>query len=173
MSLEYHKSVLEEEDGSQSTNGFSNESATTHSPPLSGTASGYVYKATNYHPQEAQSLINFKPNGYNNLINGGESLLSFKQKEYCGWENNLHQWNQITTPRGTSISDPRLIQNFNCIQTASGYNGEKEKLHQGEVSYGWLYSEPNENDPSDNSLQECSGAKEPSFNKRPSMVLIP
>ncbi|XP_054793659.1 transcription factor RHD6-like [Prosopis cineraria] len=181
MALEYHKSVLEEEDG------FSNDSATTHSPsppppPLSGTESGLVYKAISYHPEEAQSLINFKANngGYNTVMNGGESLLSFQQKEYCVWENNngLHQWNQISSPRATT-SDQRLIQDFNCIQTASGHggggsssvandnNGAKKKQQQGESTYGWLYSELNV--PSDNSLQDSSGAKEASFHKRLSM----
>ncbi|XP_054820749.1 LOW QUALITY PROTEIN: putative transcription factor bHLH086 [Prosopis cineraria] len=163
MVLEYHKSVLEEEDG------FSNDSATTHPPPpLSGTGSVLVYKAISYHPEEALSLINFKANngGYNTVVNGGESLLSFQQKEYYVWENNngLHQWNQISSPRATT-SDQRMIQDFNCIQTNN--NGAKEKQQQGESSYGWLYSEPNV--PSDNSLQDSSGAKAASFHKRLSM----
>ncbi|XP_028769850.1 putative transcription factor bHLH086 [Neltuma alba] len=166
MSLEYHNSVRGEE------HAFSNDSAITQyspSPPMSGTGNGFVYKATSNDPEETKSLINFKANGgYSAVINGGESLLSFQQKEYCLWENSgFHQWNQISH---RSNSDPsRLIQDFNCIQTASGYGGPKEQQQQGESSsYGWLYSEPNV--PSDGSLQDSSPrAKEASFHKRPSM----
>ncbi|KAI9100129.1 hypothetical protein K1719_024347 [Acacia pycnantha] len=127
MKLDYHKSsVLEEEDG------LSNNSAIIHHSP---SAHMSVYRATSNHhlagEPAAQSLINFKAN------NGGESLLSFQQKEYCLWENNgLHQWNYQISPR--SNSDPtRLIQDFNCIQTASsGYGSEssKEKQQEKEAS---------------------------------------
>ncbi|KAK4277972.1 hypothetical protein QN277_015885 [Acacia crassicarpa] len=165
MKLEYHKScVLEEEDG------LSNDSAITHHSP---SAPMSVYKATSNHhlagEPAAQSLINFKAN------NGGESLLSFQQKEYYLWENNgLHQWNYQISPR--SNSDPtRVIQDFNCIQTtSSGYgSGSSKEKQQGESSsssYGWLYSEPNI--PSDsNSLHHDSSPteKEASSNKRLSM----
>ena len=173
MKLEYHKScVLEEEDG------FSNDSAITHHSP---SAPMSVYKATSNHhlagEPAAQSLINFKAN------NGGESLLSFQQKELCLWENNNglhHQWNQIISPTRSNNLDPsRLIhQDYNCIQTTSCYGrgSLKEKQHnqqKGESSsssYGWLYSEPNDT----NSLQDSSSiAKEASFNKRLSMVFLP
>lgn len=166
MALEFHKSVLEEEDG------FSNDSAITNSPPLCGNENGYVYKTTSYHhhphPQEPQSLINFKPSN-NILINSGESLLSFQQN------HNLHQWgHQIISPRSSNSDPIRLIQDFNCIQTAST---SKEK-HQIESSYvGWLYSEepnvPCDNNDNNSALQDSSPAKEAAAtHKRLSMVLF-
>ncbi|CAL0301438.1 unnamed protein product [Lupinus luteus] len=173
-----HKSVFEEEHGSKSTNGLSNDSAITHSPPLYGSGIGYVYKGTNtnYQIQEEESVINFKAN---NLMQPNESLLSFQHTRlihnnsylkdnieneyYCGWENNLN--NQIS-PRNTE--DLRLGQDFNCFQTASSYssiiNSAKEKQH-GESSFGWLYSEPTT---LAESLQE-PGAQEQVMKKRPSM----
>lgn len=173
MKLECHKSMLEEEDG------ISNDgSAITHhypSAPMIGTGNGFVYKATSNHlNDESQSLINFN--------SGGESLLSFQQKELCLWENNNglhHQWNQIISPTRSNNLDPsRLIhQDYNCIQTTSCYGrgSLKEKQHnqqKGESSsssYGWLYSEPNDT----NSLQDSSPIAKEAFNKRLSMVFLP
>ncbi|MED6207287.1 hypothetical protein PIB30_034387 [Stylosanthes scabra] len=153
---EYHKSVLEEEDGSQSTNGFSNDSAITHSPPLCG--NGYAYKGTNYQlEEEQQSLIDFKAACYNNLTQvASESLLNFEQNrmvpvntymkdDISVWENNLHhQWSQIS-PRSTS--ELRQVQDSSCFQSSSSsystivVNSAKEKqLHGESSSYGWLYS---------------------------------
>ncbi|KAL5164203.1 putative transcription factor bHLH086 [Glycine soja] len=181
---EYHKSVLEEEDGSQTTNGLSNYSAVTRSPPLCGSRKDYAYKGTNYQLEEAVSLIDFK--GYSNILQASGSLLSFQQnkmvplncylkdngqKEYCVWENNLHQghnhWNQ-TSPRSTR--DMRLVENLNCFQTSSGYspivNNAKEKQH-GQSSSGWLYSAPTI--PNDISSLHKLGAQESVLQKRPSM----
>ncbi|KAE9594396.1 hypothetical protein Lal_00001302 [Lupinus albus] len=172
-----HKSLLEEEDVSKSTNGLSNDSAITHSPPLCGNNGiGYVYKGTNtnYQIQEAESVINFKDN---NLMQPSESLLSFQHNSYlkdnieneyyCSvWENNLHH-NQIISP-SRNTEDLRLVQDFNCFQTASGYssiiNSAKEKQH-GESSFGWLYSEPTT---LAESLQEPA-SQEQVMKKRPSM----
>ncbi|CAJ1865885.1 unnamed protein product [Sphenostylis stenocarpa] len=165
---EYHKSVLAEEDG------LGNDSAVTHSPPLCGSGKGYAYKGTNYQLEEEESLINFK--GYSNLMQTDESLLSFQhnrdtsQKEYCVWENNLHQghnhWNE-TSPRSTK--NMRLVQDFNCFHTASGYssifNNANEKQHV-QSSSGWLYSAPSI--PNDRSLHKL-GAPETVLQKRPSM----
>ncbi|KAF1895017.1 hypothetical protein Lal_00022513 [Lupinus albus] len=174
VNVHHIKSLLEEEDGSQSTNGLSNDSAIPHSPPLCGSGNGYVYKGTNtnYHLEQEESLINF--NG-NNLMHPSESLLSFHLKdkihnEYCVWENNLlqgySQCNQVS-PRNTG--ELRLVQDFNCFQTSSGYssimNCAKEKQY-GESSYGWLYSEPTT---LVDSLQE-PGAQEQVIKKRPSMI---
>jgi len=182
---EYHKSVLEEEDGSRTTRGLSNDSGITHSPPLSSSDKGYTYKDTIYQLDEEESLINFK--GYSNLMQAGESLLSFQhnrlvpnscylkdnsQKEYCVWENNLHQghnhWNQTSS----STKDIRLVQDFSCFQTASGYSSivdnAKEKQY-GEGSSGWLYSAPTI--PNDRSLHKL-GAQETVLQKRPSMVFL-
>jgi len=176
---EYRKSVIEDEDASQTTNGLSNDSGITHSPPLSGCGKGYTYKEKSYQLDEEESLINFK--GYTNLLQAGESLLSFQhnrlvpnncylkdisQKEYCVWENNLHQghnhWNK----------DMRLVQDFNCFQTASGYgsmvDNAKEKQY-GESSSGWLYSAPTI--PNDRNLHKL-GAREMVLQKRPSMVFL-
>lgn len=169
---EHNKSVLEEEDGSQSTKGLSNDSAITHSPPLCGNGNVFYNKGTNYQLEEAESLINFKTSAYSNLMQASESVLSFQHSRL--WENNLHQgynhWNQIS-PRSTS--DLRLVQDFNCFQTASGYssiiNNAKEKQHV-ESSYAWLYSEPTTS--LADSIQE-SGAQEQVMKKRLSMVLLP
>ncbi|KAL1365353.1 putative transcription factor bHLH086 [Arachis duranensis] len=153
---EYHKSVLEEEDGSQSTNGFSNDSAITHSPPLCGNA--YAYKATNYQlEEEQQSLIDFKGSCYNTLTQvASESLLNFEQNRMVPgnsymkddtnvWDNNLHhQWSQIS-PRSTS--ELRPVQDSSCFQSSSSsystiVNSAKEKqLHGESSSYGWFYSQ--------------------------------
>ncbi|KAK7321504.1 hypothetical protein VNO77_32223 [Canavalia gladiata] len=168
---EYQKPVAEEEEGSQSTNGLSNDSASalTHSPPLCGTSNGRVYKSTSYQLEEAESLINFKANEYSNLMQGSESLLSFQQNWLVSKESNLHQgynqWNHIS-PRSTT--DMRLMHNFSCFETATGYgsmfNGAKEK-QCGESSSGWLYSQPNV--PSD-SIHE-SATQELVLRKRSSM----
>lgn len=110
----HHKSLLEEEDGSQNTNGLSNDSAITHSSPsLCGTSNdGYVYhKSTNYQLEEAESLIDFKDSGKSNLMQASGSLLSF-QKEHCVWENDLqhqgyNQWNQIQLGTQESVLKKR------------------------------------------------------------------
>ncbi|RDX94783.1 putative transcription factor bHLH086, partial [Mucuna pruriens] len=145
---EYQKTVVEEEDGSQSTNGLSNDSASaiTHSHPLCG--NGYVHKSTHYQLEEAESLINFKANEFSNLMQGSESFLSFQQSWLFSKECNLHegynQWNHVS-PKSTT--DMRLVQNLSCFETATGYssisNGAKEKQCGESSSSGWLYSEPN------------------------------
>ncbi|KAK7385689.1 hypothetical protein VNO78_31486 [Psophocarpus tetragonolobus] len=141
---EYQKSVVEEEDGSLSTNGLSNDSASaiTHSPPLCGNANEYVHKSTHYELEEAESLINFKANGYNNLMQGSESFLSFQQSDLVSKESNLNegynQWNHVISPKSTT--DMRLVQNVSCFETATGYSS----IFNGESSSsGWLYTEPN------------------------------
>lgn len=173
---EYQKCVVEEEDGSQSTNGLSNDSASaiTHSPPLCSNSNEYVHnKSTHYQLEEAESLINFKANDqYNNLMQGSESFLSFQQSWMFSKESNLHegynQWNHVISPK--SPTDMRLVQNFSCFETSAGYssifNGAKEKQHGESSSSGWLYSEPNV--PSD-SLHE-SAAQELVLKKRSFMV---
>ncbi|CAJ1970832.1 unnamed protein product [Sphenostylis stenocarpa] len=160
---EYQQCGVEEEDGSQSTNGRSNDSASaiTHSPPLCGIGNEYVHKRTRNQLEEAESLINFKANEFSNLMQGSESFLSFQQSWLFSKESNLHegynQWNHVS-PKNTT--DMRLVQDFSCSETATCYssifNGAKEKQHGESSSSGWLYSEPNV--PSD-SLNE-SAAKE-------------
>lgn len=177
----YQKHVVEEEDGSQSNNGVSNDSASptiTHSPPLCGSSNnvnGYVYKRTSYQLEEAESLIDFKANNEysNNIMQlGSESLLSFQQS----WNmvstenNNLHQgysqWNHVVSPKSTT--NLRMVQDLSSY--SSLFNSAKEK-QCGESSYGWLYSEPNV--PGDHSLKESASAsatQESVLRKRSSMV---
>ncbi|KAK7300701.1 hypothetical protein RJT34_11549 [Clitoria ternatea] len=168
---EHQKSLVDEEDGSQSTNGLSNDSASaiTHSPPLCSSGNGYVYKSTSCQLEEAESLINFKVNEYTNIMQGSESLLSFQQIWLTSEESNLHEgynnhWNHVGPRSPTNL---RLMHDFSCFETATGYssmlNGAKEKQH-GESSSGWLYSEPNV--PSSDSL---SATQELALRKRSSM----
>ncbi|KAJ7964510.1 BHLH transcription factor [Quillaja saponaria] len=173
-----HKAMLEEEDGSERTKGLRKNSSISHSSSLCGPANGYVFKDENSQPEDAQSSINFKSGRYNNLMNVNESLLSFQQsglvsnslylknnnqKDDCSvWGNNTdhgQQWNQIS---------PRLLQDFNCFQTACSCSSiaNTAKLNQnGEIPYGLLYSESIS---LADSLQD-SGAHEEVCHKRPSM----
>ncbi|XP_045831980.1 putative transcription factor bHLH086 [Trifolium pratense] len=163
--MSHKKSMIEDEDGSQSTNGLSNDSAsaTTNSTTIcGGSKKGYVYNNTSYELDEEESLINFKGNDeyYNNLMQSSESLLSFQQSwNMVSNENNLQQWNHVSP-------------NFNNFETSSGsygsiFNSTKEKQN-GESSCGWLYSEPNVHCDDDDSLKE-SETHESVLKKRPSM----
>ncbi|AES64351.1 hypothetical protein MTR_2g021380 [Medicago truncatula] len=81
--MSHKKSMIEEEDGSQSTNGLSNDSASasaiTNSPTLC--RKGHVYNNTSYELEE-ESLINFKRNDeyYKNLMQGSESIEKSNEK---------------------------------------------------------------------------------------------
>ncbi|AES71391.1 hypothetical protein MTR_3g073460 [Medicago truncatula] len=80
-----HKKYMIEEEGSQSTNGLSNDSASasasaiTNSPTLC--RKGHVYSNTSYELEE-EFLINFKGNDgyYNNLMQGSESIGKSNEK---------------------------------------------------------------------------------------------
>ncbi|KAK7285244.1 hypothetical protein RJT34_20008 [Clitoria ternatea] len=176
-----YKVMPEEEDGSQTTNGLSNDSAITHSPPLCGSGKGYAYNGTNYHLEEAESLINFK-GGYSNiLMQASESLLSFQQnrlvpnnyylkEDNSVWENNMHQgYNQRNQTSPRSTTELHLAQDFNFFQNSSGcssiVNNAKEKQH-GQSSSGWLYSAQTV---PDGSLKKKSEGHESVLKKRPSM----
>ncbi|BAT81241.1 hypothetical protein LR48_Vigan07g073200 [Vigna angularis] len=143
---EYQKCGVEEEGGSQSTNGFSNDSASAIT----------------------QSLINFKADEFSSLMQGRESFLSFQQSWMFSKESNLHegcnQWNHVSPKNNTA--DMRLVQNFSCSETATCYssifNGEKEKKQCESSASGWLYSEPNVHS---SSLNE-SAAQESVLRKR-------
>lgn len=156
----YQKPVIEEEDGSLSTNGLSNNSASaiTHSPPLCGNGNEYVHKNTHHQLEEAESLINLKANEFSNLMQGSESFLSFQQSCMFSKESNLHEgyneWNHVS-PRSTT--DMRLVQNLSCFEIATA---------NGESSFGWLYSEPKV---SSDTLHD-SAAEELVLRKRSSMV---
>lgn len=149
---EYQKCGVEEEDGSQSTNGFSNDSASAIT----------------------QSLINFKADEFSSLMQGSESFLSFQQSWMFSKESNLHegcnQWNHVSPKNNTT--DMRLVQNFSCSETATCYSsiitGAKDKKQCESSSSGWLYSEPNVHS---SSLNE-SAAQESVLRKRSFMVLF-
>jgi len=169
---EYKKCGFEEEDGSQSTNGLSNDSASaiTQCPPLCGIGNEYVQKSN---LEEAESLINFKANEFSNLMQGSESFLSFQQSWLFSKESNLHegcnQWNHDSPKSNT---DMRLVQNFSCSETATCYssmfNCAKEKQHGESSSSGWLYSEPNAH----SDILNESASQELVLRKRSFMVLI-
>jgi len=177
--MSHKKSMIEEEDGSQSTNGLSNDSASasaiTNSPTLC--RKGHVYNNNTSYELEEDSLINFKGNDeyYNNLMQGSESLLSFQQSWMVSNENNLQQWNHASPKSTTNLC---MVQGFNSFETSSGsygsiFNNAKEKQN-GESSSGWLYSEPNvpcDDDDDDDSLIKESETHESVLKKRSSMVL--
>ncbi|KAJ0043725.1 hypothetical protein Pint_18624 [Pistacia integerrima] len=109
-------------DGSDKKNiAISNNS----SSPSSGTSNGFAFQAETYQPDESHSLINFK-SGYDNFMHANaSSLLSFEQSERSSmWEGNLNhnttnQWNPMNPKYSTS--NPRLMEDFNCFDTASNY----------------------------------------------------
>lgn len=109
-------------DGSDKTNVKNIAISNNSSSPSSGNSNGLVLQAEAYnHPEEPRSSINFK-SGFDNFMHS--SLLSFEQSERSSiWEGNLnhntHQWNQLN-PKYSS-SDPRLVEDFNCFDTASNY----------------------------------------------------
>ncbi|KAM4087742.1 hypothetical protein ACB094_07G018700 [Castanea mollissima] len=153
-------------------------------------SNAFVFRPTHYQPahEEAHSLINFK-NGYGNgnfMHSSCESLLSFEQserssqnsflktnnhkEEYSMWEGHFsdqsYQRNQISSK---CSSEPRLLAEFNCFQTASNYSSitnttTKENQHE-DGAYGWLYSE----EPVDTDRIHESGTHDTSFHKRPHM----
>ncbi|KAI4299577.1 hypothetical protein L6164_033022 [Bauhinia variegata] len=95
---EYHKSVPEDEDGSQSINGFGTDSAITH------------------------SSINFRASGcYYNLMHANESLMSFQQIS-----NGYNHWNQAS-PKGNMeprlVQDINCLQMGSGYSTVAN-NGE-------------------------------------------------
>lgn len=164
------KSLVEEEDGSQTTNGLSNDSASAtalSSPPPPCSNNGYAYKSTNYPPEEAESLIDFKAKECSsNIMQGSESLLSFQQSWLVSNEDNspegYDQWNHVSPKSTTSL---HMMQGFSGY--SSIFNNEKEKQHD-ESSYGWLYSETEV--PGDRLLETAT--RESVLRKRSSMVLL-
>ncbi|WRX22028.1 hypothetical protein QQP08_014515 [Theobroma cacao] len=135
---------------------FSTSSSTSFSSPNSVNSDGLAFRAVNYHPEEAQSLINFKGAGYDNFMHGTNgSLLSFEQNErvlqntylktsshkdeYSIWEGSLnqnYQWNQVNPKSST---DPRLVEDFSCFETASNFNSMTSATKENHGD--WLYSE--------------------------------
>lgn len=176
---DYQKSMVEDEDGSQSTNGLSNDSAsasaTTHSPTLCGSSTkGYVYNNTSYQLDEEESLINFKGNEYysNLVMQGSESLLSFQQSWMVSNDNNLQEWNHVSPKSTTNLC---MVEGLSNLETSSGCYGSifKEK-QSGESSCGWLYSEPNVPCDDHSLINESATHESISvFKKRSSMVIHP
>lgn len=156
----------------------------------------FVFAATsNYQPEEAaHSLIDFK-GGYGNFMHACESLLSFEQSEraslncnflktsnhkdeYSMWEQanfsqNYQRINQIISPSTPKCgTDPRLLEELSCFQTASNDNSitntsATEREHGGDGTYGWLYSEATV---VTDSIQEST--HETNFHKRAHMVIF-
>ncbi|XP_021296716.1 putative transcription factor bHLH086 [Herrania umbratica] len=135
---------------------FSMSSSTSFSSPSSVNSDGLAFRPVNYHPEEVHSLINFKGNGYDNFMNGTNgSLLSFEQNErvlqntylktsshkdeYSIWGGSLnqnYQWNQANPKSST---DPRVVEDFSCFETASNFNSMTSATKENHGD--WLYSE--------------------------------
>ncbi|XVF20633.1 hypothetical protein REPUB_Repub12eG0018000 [Reevesia pubescens] len=136
---------------------FSMSSSSSFSSPSSVNSDGFMFGALNYQHEEAHSLINFKGSGgYDNFIHGTNgSLLSFERNEralqntylktsshkddYSMWEGNLnqnYQWNQMNTK---STTDPRLVEDFSCFETASNFSSMTSATKENHGD--WLYSE--------------------------------
>ncbi|KAL5811758.1 hypothetical protein ACOSQ3_026708 [Xanthoceras sorbifolium] len=148
---------------------INNNSSSPSSASSSG--GGFGFRAENCHqPHEEahhdNSLINFKSGGYDdhrhhhNFVHANaSSLLSFDQQNqrvnshhhhqkdhdsYSLWEgSNQLNHHQIISPEYSS--DPRLMEDFNCFDTASNYafmintttTTSKDQNHHGD----WLFSD--------------------------------
>ncbi|XVE72195.1 hypothetical protein DITRI_Ditri11bG0019500 [Diplodiscus trichospermus] len=134
-------------------------------PPSSVNSDSFVFHTVNYQP-----LVNFKGSGCDNFIHGTNgSLLSFELSERALriddnsiWEGNLnknYQWDQMNT-KSSTITNPRLAEDFSCFETASNFNSLASATKENGV---WLYSEAAV--VSDN-IQE-SGSPEAAGLKRP------
>ncbi|XP_041002389.1 putative transcription factor bHLH086 [Juglans microcarpa x Juglans regia] len=191
----HSKAVLQEEDFLENGVVIKDIGMGHSSPVLFGPCSSvnsnasFVFTATsNYQPEEAadHSLIDFK-GGYGNFMHACESLLSFEQSEraslnrnflktnnhkdeYSMWEqanfSQNYQRNQISTTTPKCGTDPRLLEELSCFQTASNDSSitntsAKEREHGEDGTYGWLYSEATV---VTDSIQEST--HETSFHKR-------
>ena len=167
-----HPYNSEEPNASNNSKKLKNISMTTYSatsPSLGSPSSAnsnneFVFCSTgNNQTEEVHSLINFH-GGFNNQCNG--SLLSFNNKDhhdnqYSNWDGNVN-YNCQVNPKCNG-SDPRLVEDFNCFQTASNFSSSA--VSPGNENVGnWLYSE----DQAD-CIQESS-AQDTASHKRSSMV---
>ncbi|OMO55545.1 hypothetical protein CCACVL1_27201 [Corchorus capsularis] len=151
--FDHHQEALEKNSGGIVKNFSMTSSSSFSSPSSVSSEGGFVFQGVNYHqPQESDhnnSLISFMHGGNNG------SLLSFEQNErvvlqntylktsscekddYGIWDQqqDYNQWNQ------KSIStDPRLVEDFNCFETASNFNSMASATK--DHNHGdWLYSE--------------------------------
>lgn len=123
--------------GSEKASGFVKSIGMSNtSSPSSANSNGYAF----HNAEEVRdSLINFK-SGHDHFMHANASnLLSFEQNEtkgdeYSMWEGNFNQINQKYS------SDHRLMEDFNCFDTASNYgfmiNNSARDCHGD-----WLYTE--------------------------------
>ena len=172
---DYHKAVIEEGDDSEkSSAGLVKPYPITH-----------TFWPMSYQPQEAHSVINFRPRYENFMHNSTGSLLSFEQNDsstsqtnytkvcrkddYSNWEDDLsYDYQNQLNPKLSPNS--RMLEDFNCFQ-ATGYvpmsvNTSKENQH-GHESLGCLYTEATT---VTDSIQESAATKESCFHKRPYTV---
>ncbi|XP_059295190.1 transcription factor RHD6-like [Lycium ferocissimum] len=163
MNEEPPKSIFEDDEntGKESPNVAKNfalsSSSSLSTSPSSSNSNGH-------------SVINFK-GGYGNFMHSANgSLLSFEQSErFCPnprmsgnqvecsvWEdNNLHYQNSLT-PKGSSNTSPRVInENSKNIQQSNSYGSNNNG-----IPFGWLNSEAN--------ASTTTHVEESRFNKRPS-----
>nr|WCO08270.1 hypothetical protein [Suaeda aralocaspica] len=170
--------------GSPSSNKMS-QVMMSSSPPLSSSSSatssngGFVIHhphTSNYQPnEEANSLINFKA-GYESFMHSGGSLLSFNQEDSRNYpsNDNIHfpMWEGGSTTSSMSHdhlklmknsgSNMRLLEEANCLQSASGGGGGGGSYQ--EEANEWLYVEAITEPPQE------SGTQQTCFNKRPHTV---
>lgn len=160
--------MFEFNDGEKSSGGNTNASIITRSSSLSSPSSTNssgalgVYRAmNNYHRQEeGHSVISFKPcydNG-NYLLQASHngSFLSFANDDY----SSIVDHNQVK-----GMSNVRLLDNINSIQTASSMEGNLD--YENLESFAWLNTGATM--PSNGIDQELP-AEELCLNKRPHMV---
>lgn len=151
---------------------FTMSNSPPNSRPTSTVSStGFVLTAADHHFEPEGSLINFRT-GYDAFMVGNGSLLSFGERagypktssEYSGWEGEFNQsyhWNQIN-PK--SSSDLRLVDDFNCFETAGNLYSEAKESHGDH----WLYSEATI--VTADSIQESASPEVVACLKRPHMV---
>ncbi|KAE8664782.1 Transcription factor bHLH83 [Hibiscus syriacus] len=141
-------------------------------PMTRSDSDGFVFRP----PKEVHSLINFKGSVYDGFVHGTNcgSLLSFEQNDkalhdaylktishkddYSMWEGGSdpnYRWNTMNTK---SCTDPRLLEDFSCFETASGFSSITK-----ENSGDWYYSEAAVVSDSIPELQspEAAGVKRP------------
>lgn len=149
----------EAEKSSGGINMISRSSSLSLSSPSSTNSNNHLYRAMNYQHEEGHSAISFKGGFNSNFVHADGSLLSFDQDDY----SNLEQF----PARG--ITNVRLLQNFNSIQTASRTMKGNHFGDHDDQPFGWLNSEETTaSDPIDSELI----AEEPCFQKRPHTVCI-
>lgn len=178
------KMVLEEGESSncfdKTNNGLTiknlavRHSSSSLGSPSSANSNELIFHSTSHQTEEAHSLINFR-SGYDHFVHANGSLLSFQQNnpqatshqdDYTTWEGNFnynYHRNQMNPKCNT---DPRLLEEINCFQTASNFNSmsNTETENHGD----WLYSEGTI---ATDVVQE-SGTQDVNFHKRPNLVLF-